>query len=142
MNYLGFTFDGQNVSLRDKTVSKHYYKLYRKLKTITKNNAVTEKGRRISCANVYLKYSIKGSSLGDGNFITYVKRAERIFSNEKAVARIRKVQSQSLFPHRQLPRYKSFLYTDIYENHPFYRIATSPGVKPGCRMLANRFPLR
>jgi len=61
MDYLGFPFDGRVVTLRDKTVSKYYYKLYRKLK---------------SCENVYIKYSIKGSHVGDGNFI-YVKRVEK-----------------------------------------------------------------
>lgn len=94
MNYLGFTFDGQVVTLRDKTISKYYYKLYRKLKNIVKNNGVTKNGRRISCENVYIKYSIKGAGQGDGNFISYVKRAERIFANEKGVTRIRKIHMQ------------------------------------------------
>jgi hypothetical protein len=96
MNYLGFTFDGQVVTLRDKTVSKYYYKLYRKLKTIVKNNGVTKNGRRISCENIYIKYSIKGVKVGDGNFITYVKRAEQIFGNEEAVAQVRKKHMQKI----------------------------------------------
>lgn len=105
MNYLGFTFDGQVVTLRDKTISKYYYKLYRKLKTIVKNNGVTKNGRRISCENVYIKYSIKGAGQGDGNFISYVKRAERIFANEKGVTRIRKIHMQKI--RKQLNKIKS-----------------------------------
>ncbi|ASJ52491.1 hypothetical protein BP422_02375 [Brevibacillus formosus] len=96
MNYLGFTFDGQDVTLRDKTVSKYYYRLYRKIKTIIKNNGVTKKGKRISSKNVYLKYSIKGSKKGKGNFITYVKRVEQIFSNEKGVAQISRKHMQKI----------------------------------------------
>lgn len=96
MNYLGFTFDGQTVSLRAKTVSKYYYRLYRKLKTVVKSSGVTKRGNRISCKNVYLKYSIKGAAVSDGNFITYVKKAERIFRNEKAVALVSKRHMQKI----------------------------------------------
>lgn len=53
MNYLGFTFDGQNVYLRAKTISKYYYRLYRKLKTVVKSKGITKRGKRISCKNIY-----------------------------------------------------------------------------------------
>ncbi|MBB6695299.1 hypothetical protein H7B90_28275 [Cohnella xylanilytica] len=96
MNYLGFTFDGQNVTLRDKTISKYYYKLYRKLKTISKNKGVTKNGRRISCENVYLRYSVKGSGDKNGNFLTYVRRAENIFGSHERVAQIRKKHMQKI----------------------------------------------
>lgn len=29
-NYLGFTFDGKEITIRDKTISKYYYRMYRK----------------------------------------------------------------------------------------------------------------
>ncbi|OAB33136.1 hypothetical protein PMSD_15600 [Paenibacillus macquariensis subsp. defensor] len=93
---MGFTFDGKTIMIRDKTVSKYYYRLYRKLKTITKNKGYTKKGNRISSENVYLKYSIKGSRVGKGNFISYVKRAERIFDNEKAIGRVAKNHMQKI----------------------------------------------
>ncbi|KHL93254.1 hypothetical protein QW71_24260 [Paenibacillus sp. IHB B 3415] len=96
INYLGFTFDGEKVTLRDKTVSKYYYRLYRKLNTIVKNNGRTKTGKRISCKNVYLKYSIKGSSQDDGNFISYVKRAERVFDKEESVGLVRKRHMQKI----------------------------------------------
>ncbi|MDU8672374.1 reverse transcriptase/maturase family protein [Paenibacillus polymyxa] len=96
INYLGFTFDGKLVTLRDKTVSKYYYRLYRKLKTIIKSNGYTKKGKRISSKNVYLKYSIKGSNVGRGNFISYVKRAEYIFGNEQAIGHIAKRHMQKI----------------------------------------------
>ena len=36
LNYLGFTFDGKVVTIRDKTLSKYYYRMYRKAKNIVK----------------------------------------------------------------------------------------------------------
>lgn len=107
MNYLGFTFDGQTVSIRAKTVSKYYYKLYRKLRTIVRSEGVTKNGNRVSCQNIYKKYSIKGASVGqkhrDGNFITYVMKAERVFKDEKAVALIRQRHMQKI--RRQLKKF-------------------------------------
>ena len=86
INYLGFSFDGKEVTIRDKTITKYYYRMYRKLKHIVRNNGVTKKGKRISPKNVYIKYSIKGANIkkdgNKGNFITYVKRAEKIWGNE------------------------------------------------------------
>ncbi len=90
INYLGFTFDGRVVSIRDKTISKYYYRMYRKLKTIVKNNGYTKKGNRISNSNVYDKYSVKGAFKGNGNFITYAKRAEKIFGEHEAIGRVTK----------------------------------------------------
>lgn len=96
INYLGISFDGQKVSLRDKTVSKYYYRLYRKLKTIVNHNGVTKNGHRISNRNLYEKYSIKGAGLGKGNFITYVKRAEQIFEGEKAIGNVTRKHMQKI----------------------------------------------
>ncbi|AET56936.1 hypothetical protein HPL003_00760 [Paenibacillus terrae HPL-003] len=49
----------------------------------------TKKGNQISCRNIYKKYSVKGASIGkkpqDGNFITYVIKAETYAKNQKAV---------------------------------------------------------
>lgn len=90
-NYLGFTFDGKEITIRDKTISKYYYRMYRKLKTIIKKDGYV-KGKRISCKNLYEKYSVKGAYLKNkegkvqGNFITYVDRAYKIFG-DKAIKR-------------------------------------------------------
>lgn len=103
INYLGFTFDGQRVSIRAKTVSKYYNKLYRKLRTISRYNGVTKDGKRLSCKNLYSLYSIKGAFVGkshkDGNFITYAKKAERIFNDEPAVALVGKRHMQKIRKH-------------------------------------------
>lgn len=95
LDYLGFTFDGKEVIIRDKTTSKYYYRMYRKLKTIVKCNGVTKEGNRISSENIYIKYSIKGVKTYEnkngiknkGNFISYVKRAEAIWGPNEPIGR-------------------------------------------------------
>ena len=87
MNYLGFSFDGQVVAIRDKTISKYYYKMYRKLNTIIKKKGYTKKKNKISCENLYNQYSIKGANSKKGNFITYVQKAEKIFGKDEAIGR-------------------------------------------------------
>ena len=79
INFLGFTFDGMSVSIRAKTISKYYYRMYRKAKTIAKSKGYTQTGKHISCENLYRKYSKCGATISpgnSGNFLTYVSRAE------------------------------------------------------------------
>lgn len=90
IDYLGFVFDGKMVTLRDKTISKYYTRMYKKLKYIIKCNGVSKYGNKISYKNLYIRYTQKGinvknksnNSKSKGNFLTYVKRAERIFGEE------------------------------------------------------------
>lgn len=96
LDYLGFSFDGKVVSIRDKTISKYYYRMYRKLKTIIKNDGYTKNGNKISCRNLYLKYSYKGANTDKGNFITYIHRCESIFGKDEAVTRSTKRHMQKI----------------------------------------------
>lgn len=96
LDYLGFTFDGNIVTIRDKTISKYYYRMYRKLKTIQKSNGKTRYGNDINCKNIYEKYSVKGANIGKGNFISYVKRAEQIFGKDEAIDRGTKKHMQKI----------------------------------------------
>lgn len=86
MNFLGFTFDGEKVSLRAKTVSKYYQRLRKKAKTISKSGGYTKRGNHISKKNLYMKYSVRGSTGKPGNFLTYVNSAQtpdRFGENER-----------------------------------------------------------
>lgn len=91
IDYLGFNFNGKEITIKDKTISKYYYKMYRKVKTIIHNGGYTRSGKRISCKNLYEKYSVKGARLKDeegnvkGNFLTYVQRAQRIFGADEPI---------------------------------------------------------
>ena len=91
IDYLGFTFDGKVVTIRDKTITKYYYRLYRKAGTIVRSGGYTPKGKKISCKNLYEEYTVKGSrKKGNdgkikGNFITYVQRAQKIYGDEEHI---------------------------------------------------------
>ena len=105
INFLGFSFDGKTVTIRDSTISRYYGKLYRKIRTISKHNGYIKSRRtgklvRISCKKLYKQYSQKGAFGQDatGNFLTYVVRAKKLFkpddmidqSTKKHMAKIRK----------------------------------------------------
>ena len=93
IDYLGFSFDGERITIRDKTITKYYYRMYRKLKTIVNSKGYTRRGNRISCQNLYEKYSVKGAWKRDvnghikGNFLTYVQRAQKIFGEDEPIDR-------------------------------------------------------
>lgn len=100
LDYLGFTFDGQKITIRDKTITKYYYRTYRKADNIIKMKWLSSKGNRISCTELYRVYSKKGAfpteeerKKGErGNFISYVKRAEKVFGKEEPyIGRVAKV---------------------------------------------------
>lgn len=77
INFLGFTFDGEHVSVRSKTISKYYYRMYRKAKAIAKNPKL--KGSD----NLYRRYSVHGADANPGNFFTYIKHAEEAFGEDE-----------------------------------------------------------
>lgn len=84
INFLGFTFDGENVHIRDKTISKYYYRMGKKAKSIV---AQKQSGRSPSTHNLYMLYSEKGARTGRGNFITYVWRGQKIFGSSEPIDR-------------------------------------------------------
>lgn len=92
LNYLGFAFDGNIVTIRDKTLSKYYYRMYRKIHGITACNGKTKSGKRIPLHTLYKKYSRKGKR----NFITYAKRAESIFGPGEGISRGTKRHMQKI----------------------------------------------
>lgn len=76
LDYLGFSFDGCQVGLRDKTISKYYYRMYRKIKGVIK---LRGNGKKVGCKKLYEIYSVKGAKIRSGNFITYLIRANKKF---------------------------------------------------------------
>lgn len=91
IDYLGFSFDGRNISLRDKTLSKYYYRMYKKADTVVKLRGVSPKGNIISNKNLYKTYSLKGAKGGQiskGNFLSYVKRCKKVFGANEKVGKV------------------------------------------------------
>lgn len=95
INFLGFTFDGQKVTVRAKTISKYYQRMYKKAKTIVRNGGYTKKGSRISCKELYKLYSYKGNrkadrnNKGNRNFFTYIECAtsSELFGDNELIKR-------------------------------------------------------
>ena len=131
INFLGFSFDGKKVSVRQKTIFKYYHHMYRKAKTIVRNGGYTRKGKHISCKNLYRLYSIRGSCAKDdvalsdangfnvsqnpsntkhqGNFLSYIRRAEKCFGPNEAIGKdtrrhmqkIRKALKKRYYTHKR-----------------------------------------
>ena len=91
IDYLGFSFDGKKVHIRDKTVSKYYYRAYKKADTIAEMQGITPKGNIISEERLYKVYTNKGAKDKPGNFLTYVNRCVSAFGKNEGVSRIAKV---------------------------------------------------
>lgn len=85
INFLGFSFDGRMIRIRSKTISKYYYRMYRKARGISKMGGYTPDGKRITGKNLYMSYSRKGAQKGHGNFLTYVDRAAAEFGPSEPV---------------------------------------------------------
>lgn len=92
ISYLGFTFDGQTVTIRSKTIAKYYERMYRKIDNITKNNRLSPSGKRIPLRNLYRLYSYKGKhaerrNKKQENFLSYVDRAKKVFGTDEDIDR-------------------------------------------------------
>lgn len=90
INFLGFSFDGKKVTLRSKTVSKYYQRMYRKAKPIAKLIQKNSYNKKIGKRNLYDRYSRKGASTQNnngGNFLTYVYRADKIFEFSEDISK-------------------------------------------------------
>lgn len=86
-HYLGFTFDGNNVQLRQRTVARYYKKMYRKLKNCHRRNLYlcSHKQKAVSCRELYCRYTASKSKKDreDRNFFSYVRLAKKSFPNER-----------------------------------------------------------
>ena len=58
INYLGFLFDGKNIRIRPRAITKYYYRMRRKANTIGRSNWTSSKGRHISAKELYSIYSL------------------------------------------------------------------------------------
>lgn len=84
LNFLGFSFDGKSVNIRDKTISKYNNKLHRKIKKY-------KQGKDVTIKDIFIRFSYQGDSIkGKGNFISYVRRSEKIFISESNISKVRK----------------------------------------------------
>ena len=85
LSYLGFDFDGRRVWIRSKSIFKYYCRAYRKVKRV--NSFSDEQSYIAGKKAVYNGYThlynpkrIKAKGKGHGNFYTYARKADAVFS--------------------------------------------------------------
>jgi hypothetical protein len=117
----GFTFDGRTVTIRDKTISKYYNKLNRKLKRFSEyrafscefkdqeNKSRVELKKIVTGIKIYRRYGFnKGASKPKNrNFLTYVNNAAHIFGPTERINLVRERHIQKI---RKTSRIKITLY--------------------------------
>lgn len=79
INFLGFSFDGKQVVIRDKSISKYYYRMRHKAIGIARK--YNRKNGYKGSDKLYRLYSERGE-YGKGNFLTYVRRVKKNFPND------------------------------------------------------------
>lgn len=84
IDYLGFVFDGKNIKVRPRSITKYYYRMRRKARHIGRRKWKSPTGKHITAKKLYEIYSAthKNSPLtsaGDKcqTFIDYIKRADK-----------------------------------------------------------------
>ena len=99
ISYLGFSFDGKYVRFRDKTLTKFFYKLYRKIDNMIKTEKLRiEKGKK-KRSKIDKHWILKelNSKKENRKFIDYVNRAKRVFYNEKYITNFRQNIKKKVF---------------------------------------------
>lgn len=79
INFLGFSFDGKEVTIRAKTISKYYYRMHHKAIGIA--HRYDKRHGFQGSDKLYRLYSERGKH-GRGNFFTYVDRVKESFPDD------------------------------------------------------------
>lgn len=78
-DYLGFSFDGKRIQLREKSVFKYYSRAYKKIRMVNKYSAKYKK--KVYRKSLYQIYTHMGRNYkGYGNFISYAEKAHKEMS--------------------------------------------------------------
>ena len=100
INYLGFSFDGKNVKFRDKTLTKFFYKLYRKIDSMKKreqDRLFKGKKKHTKIDKHQILKILNGNNKEARKFIDYANRAKRVFKDEKYIINFRKNIKDKVF---------------------------------------------
>lgn len=85
LDYLGFSFDGEFVRIREKSLFKYYCRAYKKIRSFKRSKGeINEHAIKKSLFRLYThlgdkKYNTKAY----GNFLTYARKSEEIFCESK-----------------------------------------------------------
>lgn len=87
MNYLGFSFDGNVVKIRDKSLFKFYARAYKKVSIVNKYKG--EINWRKHKRDLLRRYTFQGDipygKYKNSNFLTYARRSQKIFDNSEVL---------------------------------------------------------
>ena len=100
ISYLGFSYDGKYVKFRDKTLTKFFYKLYRKIDNMIKreNERILKgKKKKTKIDKHRIIKELKISSGSSRKFIDYVYRAKYVYKNEKYINEFSKKVKNKIF---------------------------------------------
>ncbi|WP_255294235.1 reverse transcriptase domain-containing protein [Bacillus toyonensis] len=87
LDYLGFSFDGRSVQIREKSLFNYYTRAYRKVRIC--NRKSREFGRKSYRKSLYQNYTHLGKMRrGHGNFLSYVSRAQKIFDENSSTVNL------------------------------------------------------
>ncbi|MED5046748.1 reverse transcriptase domain-containing protein [Bacillus siamensis] len=91
LDYLGFSFNGKEVRIREKSLFKYYTRTYRKVRIC--NRKSKEFGHKSYRRELYKTYSHLGKNKkGHGNFISYAERAQKIFDTNTNTVNLMETQ--------------------------------------------------
>lgn len=110
VEFLGLSFDGETIRIRDRTITRYYNKVYRKARNIVKSDWRTSKGNKITGERLYKIYSVRGSvnyrirknkevemqNIRERNFFDYLndtkkKASDRNFEEKVTERHMRKI---------------------------------------------------
>lgn len=100
ISYLGFSFDGLYVRFRDKTLTKFFYKLYRKIDNMKERENVRLNKAKKKHTKIDKHRILKDLNCSNGEskkFIDYVNRTKKVFPNEKYIINFRKNVKVKIF---------------------------------------------
>lgn len=91
VDYLGFSFNGKEVRIREKSLFKYYMRTYRKIRICNRKSKIN--GRKSYRRELYKNYSHLGKSKkGHGNFISYIERSQKIFDENSTTLNLMNTQ--------------------------------------------------
>lgn len=93
VDYLGFTFNGKIIKIREKSITNYYRKLNKRIKSL--NLYSNRYDRNVYLRKFYKQYTHLGANekglskkgkKRHGNFITYAKRANDVFGEQSGIS--------------------------------------------------------
>ncbi|WDL98485.1 reverse transcriptase domain-containing protein [Alicyclobacillus sp. ALC3] len=91
LDYLGFSFNGEQVKIREKSLFKYYSRAYRKVRSVRIKSEMF--GRKAYRKKLYSMYTHMGKrKKGRGNFLSYASKAQAVFDENATTINLMETQ--------------------------------------------------